>query len=384
MESTPRTRCLGWSGAPRAREETCDGTRAPPRRDGGALRRPARAHPGDRRRDGHPHPGPPARGGRLPRRGVRRPRSRPQGRLRRPVADAARHHPRHPPRLPRRRRRHRLHQHVHRVEHLPGRLRARGPLLRAQPGRRGAGPRGCRRGGHRRAAALRRRFAGPDQPDRVDLPGRQRPRGAQRQRSTSSSASYLEEARGLVDGGADLLLVETIFDTLNAKAAIFALETLFEEQERRWPVWISGTITDASGRTLSGPDHRGLLEQRAPRAAARRGTQLRARRRRPAALRRRAVADRRLLRLRPPQRRPAQRVRGVRRDAGPDGRRARRLRRPRAGQPARRLLRHHARAHRGDRDRGQGRRAAGAGRARGARCGSPASSRSRSTPTACS
>ncbi len=66
------------------------------------------------------------------------------------------------------------------------------------------------------------------------------------------AASYLEEARGLVDGGADLLLVETIFDTLNAKAAIFALETLFEEQGRRWPVWISGTITDASGRTLSG------------------------------------------------------------------------------------------------------------------------------------
>jgi 5-methyltetrahydrofolate--homocysteine methyltransferase len=65
-------------------------------------------------------------------------------------------------------------------------------------------------------------------------------------------ATYLEAARGLVDGGADLLLVETIFDTLNAKAAIFALESLFEEQDRRWPVWISGTITDASGRTLSG------------------------------------------------------------------------------------------------------------------------------------
>ncbi len=64
--------------------------------------------------------------------------------------------------------------------------------------------------------------------------------------------AYLEQARGLVDGGADALLVETIFDTLNAKAAIFALETLFEEQERRWPVLISGTITDASGRTLSG------------------------------------------------------------------------------------------------------------------------------------
>ncbi|HZJ03952.1 MAG TPA: methionine synthase [Nocardioidaceae bacterium] len=66
------------------------------------------------------------------------------------------------------------------------------------------------------------------------------------------AAAYAEQAAGLVDGGADLLLVETIFDTLNAKAAIFALETLFEERERRWPVIVSGTITDASGRTLSG------------------------------------------------------------------------------------------------------------------------------------
>lgn len=65
-------------------------------------------------------------------------------------------------------------------------------------------------------------------------------------------AAYLEAARGLVDGGADLLFIETIFDTLNAKAAIFAVETLFEEYGRRWPVIVSGTITDASGRTLSG------------------------------------------------------------------------------------------------------------------------------------
>src|SRR5690606_2703453 len=64
--------------------------------------------------------------------------------------------------------------------------------------------------------------------------------------------AYLEQADGLVDGGVDLLLIETIFDTLNAKAAIFALETLFEQRGRRWPVIISGTITDASGRTLSG------------------------------------------------------------------------------------------------------------------------------------
>ncbi len=64
--------------------------------------------------------------------------------------------------------------------------------------------------------------------------------------------AYGEQVRGLVDGGADLLLVETIFDTLNAKAAIFAIETFFEEVGRRWPVAISGTITDASGRTLTG------------------------------------------------------------------------------------------------------------------------------------
>lgn len=65
-------------------------------------------------------------------------------------------------------------------------------------------------------------------------------------------AAYLEAANGLVDGGADIILVETIFDTLNAKAAVFAIETLFEQRGRRWPVIISGTITDASGRTLSG------------------------------------------------------------------------------------------------------------------------------------
>ena len=64
--------------------------------------------------------------------------------------------------------------------------------------------------------------------------------------------AYLEAANGLVDGGSDILIVETIFDTLNAKAAVFALETLFEQRGRRWPVIISGTITDASGRTLSG------------------------------------------------------------------------------------------------------------------------------------
>ncbi len=65
-------------------------------------------------------------------------------------------------------------------------------------------------------------------------------------------AAYEEAARALVAGGVDLLLVETVFDTLNAKAAIFALESAFEALGRRLPVIVSGTVTDASGRTLSG------------------------------------------------------------------------------------------------------------------------------------
>lgn len=73
------------------------------------------------------------------------------------------------------------------------------------------------------------------------------------------SEAYKEQVRGLLDGGADILLVETIFDTLNAKAALFAIQEVFEErglplnpEEGGVPVMISGTITDASGRTLSG------------------------------------------------------------------------------------------------------------------------------------
>ena len=65
-------------------------------------------------------------------------------------------------------------------------------------------------------------------------------------------AAYYEQAQGLLDGGCDLFLVETIFDTLNAKAAIFALDELMEATGERLPVIISGTVTDASGRILSG------------------------------------------------------------------------------------------------------------------------------------
>jgi 5-methyltetrahydrofolate--homocysteine methyltransferase len=66
------------------------------------------------------------------------------------------------------------------------------------------------------------------------------------------AASYAEAAAALAEGGVDLILVETVFDTLNAKAALFALEALFERRGARLPVIVSGTITDASGRTLSG------------------------------------------------------------------------------------------------------------------------------------
>ena len=65
-------------------------------------------------------------------------------------------------------------------------------------------------------------------------------------------AAYREQAEGLLEGGCDLFLVETIFDTLNAKAAIFALDELMEDTGERLPVIISGTVTDASGRILSG------------------------------------------------------------------------------------------------------------------------------------
>ena len=65
-------------------------------------------------------------------------------------------------------------------------------------------------------------------------------------------ADYSLATRGLIDGGVDIILIETIFDTLNAKAAIFAVKTVFDEDDVELPIMISGTITDASGRTLTG------------------------------------------------------------------------------------------------------------------------------------
>ena len=66
------------------------------------------------------------------------------------------------------------------------------------------------------------------------------------------STAYQEQTKALMDGGVDLLLVETVFDTLNAKAALFAINQVFKKLNKKIPVMVSGTITDASGRTLTG------------------------------------------------------------------------------------------------------------------------------------
>ena len=188
--------------------------------------------------------------------------------------------------------------------------------------------------------------------------------------------AYLEQARGLVDGGADLLLVETIFDTLNAKAAIFALETLFEERGRRWPVIISGTITDASGRTLSGQVTEAFWNsvRHARPLAVGLNCALGAAEMRPYVAELSRVADT-FVSCYPNAGLPNE---FGEYDETPDqtAEVLERVRRQRAGQPARRLLRHHAGAHHRDR---RGRRRASR-RATPAssrpRCGWPASSRS--------
>ena len=71
--------------------------------------------------------------------------------------------------------------------------------------------------------------------------------------------AYSEQVRGLIDGGVDALLIETVFDTLNAKAALFAVQDVMEEKGVSLPIMVSGTITDASGRTLSGQTTQAFL-----------------------------------------------------------------------------------------------------------------------------
>ena len=279
------------------------------------------------------------------------------------IAHPAGRDQRDPPRLPRRRRGPGRDQHLQRAEDLAGRLRHGGRWPTSSTWSRRGWP---ARPATRSTAAdpSRPRYVagalGPTNRTASISPDVNDP-GARNVTYKELVEAYLEQANGLVDGGADLLLIETIFDTLNAKAAIFALETLFEERGRRWPVMISGTITDASGPDAVRPGHRGVLELGAARQAAADRSELRARRRGDAALPRRDLPDRGLLRVLLPERRAAQRLRRVRRGARPDRGDRAGVRRERPGQPARRLLRHHARAHRGDGGRVDGRRAARAG-----------------------
>ena len=79
-------------------------------------------------------------------------------------------------------------------------------------------------------------------------------------RSIELRVAYAEQVRGLIEGGVDILLIETIFDTLNAKAAIFACANVIEELGVRLPIMMSGTITDRSGRLALRTNAGGILE----------------------------------------------------------------------------------------------------------------------------
>jgi 5-methyltetrahydrofolate--homocysteine methyltransferase len=118
-----------------------------------------------------------------------------------------------------------------------------------------------------RPAPLRRRRPRPHAQDRQHQPGRERPGRAQRD-LRGAARRLLRAGRGAGRGRRDVLLVETIFDTLNAKAALFAIDEYFEASGERLPIIISGTVTDASGRILSGQTVDRLLAQCAPRPTA--------------------------------------------------------------------------------------------------------------------
>ena len=165
--------------------------------------------------------------------------------------------------------------------------------------------------------------------------------------------AYREQAIALYDGGVDLFLVETIFDTLNAKAALKAILDLQDEGRTELPIWISGTVTDRSGRILSGQtiDAFWISVRHAEPFAV--GPQLRLRRRSAASVPGAARRRRGHAGLRLPQRRSAERARRVRGGPGGDEHSAAGVGAGRARQHRRRLLRNDAGAHSRDRRRGR-------------------------------
>ncbi len=277
-----------------------------------------RAHRHPRRRHGHDDPGLPPRRGGLPRRALQGLAARPQGQQRPADADAARRSS---------------------TAFTAQYLEAGADVIetntfnstapsQADYGTRGAGPRAQSRGGAARAPRRRRgrrakpahRASSPACSARPTAPPRCRPTSTIRASATSASTSWWRPtampARALLEGGADLLLVETIFDTLNAKAALYAIARGDRcELARTCPIMVSGTITDASGRTLSGQTTEAFWNSVRHARPAHRRAELRARRTPAAAVRRGAgaLADTYVCVL--SERRPAQRVRRVRRDA---------------------------------------------------------------------
>ena len=258
---------------------------------------------------------------RLPRFSIQGLASRPQRQQRSPGPDPARYHRGDSRRIPRRGRGHHRDQLVQLHRGLHGRLR------HAIAGA-GAEPDCC--------AALARRVA--DRAEAADS----RPRfvaGVLGPTNRTASLSpdvndpgfrniefrqlvdtYAEAVRGLLEGGADLLMVETIFDTLNAKAAIFAIDAHFAATGERVPVWISGTITDASGRTLSGQTTEAFWNSVAHARPLVVGLNCALGARRAPAIRPGLEPGRTGLCEQPPQCRIAQCVRWLRRDTGNDGR----------------------------------------------------------------
>ena len=167
--------------------------------------------------------------------------------------------------------------------------------------------------------ALRRRLDRAGQPHAVDFARRSTIRRSARTTFDALRDAYEEQVRGLIDGGADILLLETIFDTLNAKAGIVAIENVFVEKGIRLPLMISFTITDKSGRTLSGQTLEAfyISVRHAQPFSIGINCALGARDMRPVS--RRSRAHRRVLRQQLPERRAAQRVRPVRRAPGETG-----------------------------------------------------------------
>ena len=171
-------------------------------------------------------------------------------------ADAPRRGARNPRKIPASGSRHHRDRLVQRQRRVAGRLRHwRGCAYEIANGRgRNGPPRGGRIHGPQPAETpLRGGLDGPHEPHGLDVGRRGEPRGPRSDLRTAGRSLLATRRGDCMDGGADILLVETVFDTLNAKAALYAIDTLLREAGgRRIRVMVSGTLADASGRTLSG------------------------------------------------------------------------------------------------------------------------------------